>query len=73
MIVRHEDKRKIMALIKCETCGGEGQTMHMACYGGPPVEIIDNCPDCDGEGEWDDGEATPAQQVTKLPMKIRDW
>lgn len=33
---------------QCETCGGTGETMGMACYGGPPVERMMECPDCKG-------------------------
>jgi DnaJ-class molecular chaperone len=34
----------------CETCQGEGEGMMMVCYGGPPIETIGPCPDCDGTG-----------------------
>lgn len=35
---------------ECETCCGTGRTMSMVCYGGPPIEREDDCPDCDGNG-----------------------
>jgi DnaJ-class molecular chaperone len=37
--------------IDCETCHGTGEAMTMVCYGGPPIETMDTCPDCDGAGE----------------------
>ena len=35
----------------CETCQGEGEGMTMVCYGGPPIEEMRPCPDCDGTGK----------------------
>jgi DnaJ-class molecular chaperone len=37
----------------CETCDGEGRGMGMVCYGGPPIEVMVDCPDCDGTGKAD--------------------
>jgi len=34
----------------CDTCGGVGEVMSMVCYGGPPIEQMQTCPDCDGLG-----------------------
>ena len=34
---------------RCERCCDTGRVMTMVCYGGPPVESEDDCPDCDGE------------------------
>ena len=48
-----------MSTTTCETCEGTGQCMSMVCYGGPPLEVMDTCPDCDGTGEVEVA-ATPA-------------
>lgn len=36
--------------VDCETCGGTGEVRDMKCYGGAPIEVTDQCPDCDGTG-----------------------
>jgi len=36
--------------VECEECGGTGQLMTMVCYGGDPIENIELCDDCEGEG-----------------------
>lgn len=34
----------------CDTCDDTGEVMGMACYGGPPVERLQHCPDCTDRG-----------------------
>jgi len=36
---------------RCETCHGTGQVAIIEIVGAPPPHI-DDCPDCDGDGEW---------------------
>jgi hypothetical protein len=31
---------------KCDTCDDTGRAMTMVCYGGPPIEVMGDCPDC---------------------------
>ena len=37
-------------LVRCYECRGTGEVMHVECYGGPPIELLRICPECDGTG-----------------------
>jgi DnaJ-class molecular chaperone len=46
----------------CETCFGDGRAIEFRRYAGEyiagePVEVV--CPDCDGQGEWDEEPLCP--------------
>lgn len=58
-----------MRAITCECCNGEGECMRMECYGGPPVEVMGECPDCRGAGELE--VADPAPEVVDLMEEVR--
>jgi len=50
----------------CEMCGGEGTTMIAKMYPTGHTEVIDTCPDCDGEGQIElDEPAMVATQPSK--------
>jgi DnaJ-class molecular chaperone len=38
-------------LIDCQECGGDGETMTVACYGGPVHYVREWCQACDGSGK----------------------
>lgn len=46
----HKVLEELPKEVICEDCDGEGKTMRMVCYGGPPLETYDECETCYGEG-----------------------
>lgn len=50
---------------ECEECGGTGETMHMVCYGGPPIEKYETCEFCEGNGQ--------IVQEPKSPFWLREY